>query len=122
MYMRGKFIPILLILLLSVSLCSCSRVISSPGEEIREYSWQSQLENGNEITLSFDGADAALCVDCEDFILDIGGLCVTTDDRLMIYDTDSGTSYSFSYRLYGDRVELSYNDAEVPLFKLDGTE
>ena len=99
-------------------LSGCSRVIRGPADELRMFSWQSELEGGNIVTLSFDGSNAALSADSGVDSLLLEGLCAVTDDTVVICDSVTGCNYSFGYRLYGDRVELSVFDSEITLKKV----
>lgn len=120
MCLRGKsfFITALAVVLMSAFMLSgCERNIESPFDELRGYSWQGELENGNTVTLSFDDSNARLSVENEDFSLDISGLCVPDDGSFVIFDENSDANYSFDYRLYGDRVELIAEGGELSLEK-----
>ncbi len=99
-------------------LSGCTRVIRGPADELRMFGWQSEPEGGNTVTLSFDGSNASLRADGgADFLL-LEGLCAVTDDTVVICDSVTGYNYSFGYKLYGDRVELSIFDSEIILKKM----
>ena len=115
--MRGKFI-IAAVLSAVMLLSGCDRNIRGPADELRMYGWQSELEGGNTVTLSFDGSDATLSADGGVDPLLLEGLCAVTDDTVVICDSETGYNYSFGYKLYGDRVELSIFDSEITLKKL----
>ena len=101
-----------------VLLSGCTRVINSPSDELKTYSWSGEWENGNTAELSFDDDNARLVVHNEAFDLMIKGLCIVTDDSLVICDEESGRNAVFSFILHGDRVELSYNGGKVSLDKI----
>lgn len=95
----------------------CTRVIRGPADELRMFDWQSELEGGNTVTLSFEGSDATLRADGGVDSLILEGLCAVTDDTVVICDSETGYNYSFGYKLYGDRIELSIFDSEITLKK-----
>lgn len=117
--MRGKLFFVS-VLLTAVFLTGCVPVINSPSDELRMYTWQSELENGNIVSLSFDEDNGYLNIKNTDFTLNIGGLCILSDDRITICDKESGLNYSFGYTLYGDRVGLNYNSSVLSLKRTDG--
>lgn len=98
-------------------LSACVPSVSTPKDEIRLYSWDAEFENEKSASLTFDDTNAYLNVTCEAFDLNIGGLCVLTDGSLSICDDATLASYTFSYVLYGDRVELSFDGGTISLFK-----
>ena len=103
-----------------LTLCSCARVIRSPHDEITMYSWHRECENGNVISLSFDGDDAVFSAKNDRFSLHISGYCLVGDDRLVIFDRKTQVNHSFSYILHGDCVELSCYGGTVKLDKIIG--
>lgn len=99
-------------------LCGCSRTIESERDEIRQYDWAGEFDNGNTAELSFFDSNAAFCMtDSSDESLDIVGLCSLTDDSIVIIDDCDDISYEFGYKLHGDSVELSYHGDSVTLMK-----
>lgn len=100
-----------------ILLSGCTRIIRGPRDEIRLYTWESELENGNIITLSFSDSKADLIVKNSDFDLRLYGLCSLTDDSFVIINEDDGIGYRFDYSLTGDHVALSYRGDTVNLEK-----
>lgn len=82
------------------------------------YSWSGAAENGTAASLSFDGSRGSLSIEGDNGIL-IDGLCIAGNKSLTICDEKSGVNYTFSYTLYGDRVELTYNGSTLSLQKND---
>lgn len=120
--MRGiilRVFALCMVMLCILCLASCTQVINSPSDELRMYRWTCEQENGCFVSLSFEGTDALLHIENDVGTTDLDGLCVTDDDSLTICDTDSDNNYTFGYRLYGDRVELYFNDAVLTLNKTD---
>ena len=106
-------IPLLLCILLS----SCVPAVETPADELRQYTWSAEAENGKTATLRFDDTTATLTVESDDFTLNLSGLCVLTDERLTICDRATSVNHTLSSILHGDRVELSYNSGTISLQK-----
>lgn len=119
MYMRGKLFILGVISACVICLCGCTGVINSSADEIKQYRWQVYLDNGNTVSLSFDDGKADFCAVTDDYSLELNGLCILTDNTIIICDEDSGTHYSFVYTLFGDRVELNFNGSVISLKKAD---
>ena len=119
MYMRGKlFFVLLMIVLCALISTACVRTINTPVDELRMYSWRGEYENGNSAELSFNGSNGTFRVTNRDFSFELSGLCVMTDDRMILCDDASTVNYSFGYRVHGDRVELTYNGSTLSLDKI----
>lgn len=119
MYMRGKFLFVIMLLAAVFCLTSCVKSVECPADELRMYSWSGIFDNESSASLNFWESYGYLDFENEDESLHIGGLCMTTDDCLLILDEQSGMNYSFGYRLYGDRVELHHNGSVLSLKKID---
>ncbi len=115
--MRGKLLVVLTAIGLCFLLSSCRTVVNSPADEIRLFNWSAALDNGSTATLRFKDTNAYLTVENEDVSLDIGGLCLLGDEKLTICDSATSVSFPFSYRLYGDRIELTWNGGTITLDK-----
>ena len=119
MVMRGKFLLIFLLLTAVLSLSSCVKSIQSPSDELKMYTWSGSFDNGADVTLSFSENNGTLDIEGDNELLYISGLCMLTDDDLLIFDEESGMNYSFGYKLYGDRVELNRDGSVLTLQKTD---
>ena len=116
--MRGRFLSVILLIVIAFSLTSCVKRIECPADELRMYTWSDTFDNGDEVTLTFTQSNGYLDIENKD-PLHIGGLCMLTNDYLLIFDEQSGINYSFRYHLYGDRVELSRDGSVLTLKKVD---
>lgn len=119
MVMRGKFFLISILLTAVLSLSSCVKSIQQPADELKLYTWSGSFEQGAEVTLSFTQTEGYLEIENDDSSLSVGGLCMLTDDELLIFDENSGMNYTFGYRLYGDRVELNRDGSVLTLKKVE---
>ncbi len=116
--MRGKYFVTALLLVIVFILSGCTRSVKGRSDELRMYDWQSEFDNGNTVSLSFDGSDATLIIVNDDHTLDISGLCAIDNESFVIFDENSDTNFAFDYKLYGDRVELSADNGTISLKKL----
>ena len=110
---------VVILLVAVLSLTSCVKSIQCPSDELKMYTWSGTFDNAADVTLSFDQTDGYLDIESGDESLHIGGLCMLTDDELLIFDENSGMNYSFGYRLYGDRVELKRDGSVLTLKKVE---
>ena len=116
MYMRGKlFIPVILAAVMLLS--SCTQRINGAADELRRFSWDRAAENGNFASLMFCETKAYLFLKTQDSELRIRGIGIADEERLLICDEASGMNYTFGYKLYGDRIELSINGGTITLDK-----
>ena len=104
-------------IVLSIFLYGCTRVIKDASDELVMYSWSAALEGGAEVILRFDGDNAALLVTSGDTSSVIEGYCILSPERFCIIDTDTGERFVFDYILHGDRIELSHNNSLIILRK-----
>ena len=74
---------------------------------------------GQGIAKAFAQTEGYLEIESDDSSLSVGGLCMLTDDELLIFDENSGMNYSFGYCLYGDRVELNRDGSVLTLKKVE---
>ena len=118
MVMRGRFLSVVFLIVIMFSLTSCVKRIECPADELRMYTWRDTFDNGDEVTLTFTQTNGYLDIENSD-PLHIGGLCMLTDEMLLIFDEQSEMNYSFGYHLYGDRVELSRDGSVLTLKKVD---
>ena len=121
---RGRFLyraaislSVTQIIIFSLFLYGCARVIRDASDELVMYSWSATLDGGAEVRLSFDSDNAALSVTSGDTSSVISGYCVLSADRFMILDDETGERFLFDYILHGDRIELSHNNSLIILEK-----
>ena len=115
--MRVKRYLMILSAAFCLLLCGCVPVADTPADELRQYSWSTSTEYGCEAALSFDGLRAGLDVKKAGLSMEISGVYALTDDKLTIFDEEGGESLTFGYKLYGDRVELSFEGGTLSLEK-----
>lgn len=108
----------MLSLLICMLLCSCSRAVRSPADELCMYSWSSVCDNGNRLSLSFDEDTAVFKAENDSYNVIVSGIYLLDDERLIISDVDTMMNYVFAYIVHGDCVELSFGDGTVTLDKV----
>lgn len=106
------------LLLICTLLCSCSRSVRSPSDELRMYAWSAELENGNRVSLQIDDDKARFTASNDAFTLTVSGAYLIDDELLVISDEATRMNYSFRYQVHGDSVELSCGDGTIILQKL----
>lgn len=120
--MRLKRLLLFLLSVMCLSLSACVPVADTPADEFRQYDWSAETNGECEISLSFDELHATLTLEKKDVSLKISGICALTDHKLTIFDEESANGQTFDYKLYGDRVELSFEGGTLELFKEDENE
>lgn len=108
----------LLCVIVLLMLSGCQRVVENYGDELVMSSWVGELENGNTLTLRFDGNFATLSVTLFDKkTASVSGLCEISDSAFVIHDSKTKTPYAFTYIVHFDRVEIVYGENTVSLYK-----
>lgn len=108
---------ILSAVILALLLTSCSRAVLSPADELCMFNWRSLTDNGNKLSLSFEGDEAEFTAESEDFQLVVRGIYILDNERLVISDADTSYNYVFGYTVHGDCVELEYGGSVLKLDK-----
>ena len=100
-------------------LCGCTqRQIVRESDELKSFSWQGKDEYGKQITLCFDGNYATLSLKSYRAEKRIQGFSIIHNQDFEIYDDSLYHCFRFSYCLYGDKIELSYRDNTLILYKI----
>ena len=109
---------IICVTLICLSLSGCRRVIRGPRDELVMYSWGADMDNGNKVSLVFDGDKAAFRAENDAFTLEVGGVYLIDDESLIICDEATYMNHRFDYTVHGDCVDLSFGDGTITLDKL----
>lgn len=114
-----KIIYTALTLLTALILCSCGKkVINSVSDELRTNTWSyTSDESGMSASISFENENAAFKIDNGNESCTISGLCITTDNSIIIVDNEVKKEYLFNYDLIGNFVIIKYNDYELQFEK-----
>lgn len=103
------------VVMFSLLMYGCTRVIRDASDELVMYSWSTVLEGGAEVSLTFEDEDAAFSVKNGENSSTVKGYCVLSSDQFVIIDEKTEESYTFDYILRGDSVELSYQNSLIIL-------
>ncbi len=93
------------------------RVENSQSDELRAYTWSCEGEYGTSGTLSFEDEYCTLSIASSGGEYNIHGLAVCDDSRLVIADNSLKIELVFEYKLYGDRVSLTYEGESIDFVK-----
>ncbi|MGN0452878.1 MAG: hypothetical protein ACI4GZ_03655 [Ruminococcus sp.] len=110
-----------LIISILFTFCGCRRVIISSADELTSRSWQCETSNGMNASLEFDGDFASFEVRTasQDEICRVAGALSVDKERFYITSDEFASTYTFSYQVFKDRAEITYNDCTLT-FTLDG--
>ncbi len=115
--MRFRFL-IIALLFIALLLSGCTQPqVKAQADELVANSWSAVDKFGKEISLSFKDDTAKLHIKTEDFNYEINGTVLVDEQTVKIFDDALNQSYSFDYTLYGDKIEIIYDDKTVELSK-----
>lgn len=118
-----KRVAFVLAIILVITLCACT--VSPPNsasEELVRYSWRLKSENDdNNIvgkgTLSFENGNIHFnIVKPDKSELKLNEYYEIDDEKIIVVSENYGT-LTFKYKLYGNELELSYNDSALRFIK-----
>lgn len=115
-----KRVLIIAIVILSMlfSVSCTQREIVQPSDELVENVWQNKDNFGKEIKLEFNNNNAELSIKTENFSTKISGIAIIDNSTIHITDDNLSKSFCFNYNLYGNKIDLIYNDKTVILNKV----
>ena len=116
MNIMKKAVTVLIILMCFFCFSACKEKINSASDEMRMHGWRLTGEYGLEAEIRFYDENAALTVTNHDESCVIDGLCIITDDALVIIDNELHKEYSFEYTLSGTSLTL-ITDGETAVFE-----
>lgn len=116
--MRLKYL-IACIAIITMILSGCTQAqITSKADELMANEWFASDKFGKEIALSFTEDTAELEVKTNDFSCKIIGTVLVDEQAIKIFDNTLKQTYSFNYSLYGDKIEITYEENTVELNKV----
>ena len=92
-------------------------MVRGPRDELVMFDWSGTFENGNTVSLSFDGDRAELRADISGESVTVSGVYLIDDESLVICDTDTRMNFLFTYIVNGDSAELTCGDGSLKLEK-----
>lgn len=110
---------VILVVAMCLLLSSCQKVIVTPADELTSYQYKSEYENGNVVSLYFEGDKATLdMVTKRGERAQICGFCEISESDFVIFDSKTGVAYPFGYTVYYDRVDIMYDENVLSLDKI----
>lgn len=109
------FIVFVMIMLV---LTACGeKVIRNESDEVKLYNWE--YFGNEEVTSSliFEDSTATLTVKSFNEECCIKGICTFNDSCFIIIDENSQKSYTFNYKLLGDKLRLEYEENTIEFEK-----
>ena len=110
---------ILLIITCSCLISGCRQVNLTPADELTGKTWESKTLNGTFAELSFDvelnKADLYI-KNTDNEVLNISGNFAVDSKSLYIISDNMYKTYCFDYKVYANRVELSYNGTNLTFY------
>ncbi len=106
-------------ILLCFFLFSCSYVEQSYADELISNVWYAENENETKVQLSFtDDNRAELKIEGDaDNTCTISGVCVINETSFVISDVTMAKNISIDYKLFGNKIDLTYMGQTLTLFK-----
>lgn len=110
---------ILCIITFALILSSCRAINITSADELLCKSWQVSNESGisGELTFDIPSGNAELIIkNTEKTIATINGMYAVDSEKLYITSDTLCKTYSFSYKVFKDRVVIGYNGVELTFF------
>lgn len=118
--MRFRYF-IVAIAFITMLLTGCTQSqVKAQADELVANKWSSADKFGKELSLTFKDDTASLRVKTDDFDYEINGTVLLDEQTLKIFDDTLKQSYTFDYILYGDKIEIIYDDTSIELDKIIG--
>lgn len=116
--MRFRYL-IIAVAFISMLLSGCTQSqVKAQADELVANKWSAVDKFGKEIYLSFKNDTASLRVKANDFNYEIKGTVLLDEQTLKIFDNSLKQSYAFDYVLYGDKIDIIYDDRSIELKKI----
>lgn len=114
-----KLITATIIMMLVTFMCGCnSRSIVSQADELTMNKWSNSDKFDKEISLEFSDRKATLNLKTTNYSGKISGLAIIDEKTITINDTTLNQDFSFNYELFGDKINLEYNNNTLELKKI----
>jgi len=115
-----KSVLVILVLILNFIFCSCTQVVVNSADEIRLNKWSVSTEFDKEVTLEFKGDKGIFKVESEDkkSCVTLSGLCIIDADKIAIFNESDKENYIFSYKIRGNKLNLSYSEGKLTLLRV----
>ena len=103
---------ILFIFTLALFLCGCSNVINTPESEVINSYWVTETSSGikAEFGVYLSDNTASLVINEGNSVYEIKGTFAIDSNDIVIISQDLLNSYQFKYKVFENRLELTYKD------------
>lgn len=100
--------------------CSCSQIPNSFAQELTQSNWEAEFKNGTKVALTFleDNKAKFDIVGDYDNSCTISGVCTVSEKAFVISDISMAKNISMEYKLYGNKVEITYMGETISLDKI----
>lgn len=109
---------ILLILVCIISFGCTTKNITCKADELKSFSWENSDDYGKSIELHFIENKGFLKIKSKDESYEIKGDVKADENNFVITDSSLKDTYEFTYKLYGDKIELTYGGNTLTLNKV----
>ncbi|HHZ06421.1 MAG TPA: hypothetical protein GX401_06515 [Clostridiales bacterium] len=111
-----KKIIVLLCALMCMLMCGCMKEqINTIPQELKASVWKGEDDFNKGAVLSFDGDTATLLLKNGDDKVSIIGNAMIDDTAVTITDEALAEEFTFNYVLYGDKIEITYDNSTITL-------
>ena len=106
---------VLIVLLLSFTLCSCrQRIVLSGDDEFTMSDWTYTGEYGMSAILKFEDTTSTFSVyDNDNITVSVTGYYKIVDNTLTITDKNLLQDITFTYELMGDTIKITYDNDSI---------
>ena len=94
----------------------CKEKIGNKSDEIRSYNWRT-TNNDIYASLDFQDESAALVINSGGESCTICGLCIISDNTVVILDNSLKNEYRFGYTLSGEALTLEFGGEAAVFYK-----
>lgn len=110
---------VVLLILICIQLFGCTtKNITCKSDELKSFTWSGSDDYGKSIELHFEENTGFLKIKSKEEVYEIKGDVKSDDKSLVITDNNLKDTYEFTYKLYGDKIELTYGENTLTLNKV----
>lgn len=115
-----RTVEIILAIIFILFFTGCTqKEILQPADELTSGIWQTNDDFGKAIKLEFDGDNASIHISNNNTQKIISGIVSIDNSKISINDSKLFENFCFEYKLYGNRIDLIYNNNTITLNKID---
>lgn len=115
-----RFILIIISALVSLSFSACRKVIVTSADELTSKCWCAENLSGMNAHLLFEENTVTLTITGEEEVALSGHLSVDSE-RFYITSAKDFRTYTFSYKVFYDKLKVAYNDSELIFYPCEST-